>query len=57
MLLDPLSLSRPYIRKAAMETMVEGHLKGNRNHTMEIHRLLTMELLHRTFLDGPASAD
>ena len=57
MLLDPLSLSRPYIRKAAMEAIVEGHLKGNRNHTTEIHRLLTMELLHRTFLDGPASAN
>jgi len=30
----------------------EGHLKGNRNYTTEIHRLLSMELLHRLFLDA-----
>ena len=52
MLLDPLSLSRPYIQKRAVETIVEGHLKGNRNYTTEIHRLLTMELLHRIFFDA-----
>lgn len=52
MLLDPLSLSRPFIQKRAMENIVEGHLKGNRNYTSEIHRLLTMELLHRIFLDA-----
>ena len=52
MLLDPLSLSRPYIQKKAVETIVEGHLKGYRNYTTEIHRLLTMELLHRIFVDG-----
>jgi asparagine synthase (glutamine-hydrolysing) len=52
MLLDPLSLSRPYIQKRAVEAIVEGHLKGTRNYTMEIHRLLTMELLHRAFFDA-----
>ena len=52
MLLDPLSLSRPYVEKKAMETMVESHLRGNRNYTSAIHRLLTMELLHRTFVDS-----
>jgi asparagine synthase (glutamine-hydrolysing) len=51
-LLDPLSLSRPYIQKAAVETIVEGHLKGNRNYTTAIHRLLTMELMHRLFLNA-----
>jgi asparagine synthase (glutamine-hydrolysing) len=52
MLLDPVSLSRPYVQRGAMQTIVEGHLKGNRNYTSEIHRLLTMELLHRTFFDA-----
>jgi asparagine synthase (glutamine-hydrolysing) len=52
MLLDPLSLSRPHIQRKAVETIVEGHLTGNRNYTTEIHRLLTMELLHRTFFDA-----
>jgi asparagine synthase (glutamine-hydrolysing) len=51
-LLDPLSLSRPYLERKAVKNVVEGHLKGSRNYTTEIHRLLTMELLHRLFLDG-----
>jgi asparagine synthase (glutamine-hydrolysing) len=51
-LLDPVSLSRPYLQKKTVETIVESHLKGNRNNTTEIHRLLTMELMHRIFLDG-----
>jgi len=34
---------------------VRGHLKGNRNHTAEIHKLLTLELLHRIFLDSGQS--
>jgi asparagine synthase (glutamine-hydrolysing) len=52
MLLDPLSLSRPYIERRALEAMVRGHLKGDRNYTTEIHKVLTLELLHRLFLDS-----
>ena len=51
MLLDPRTLSRPYLVPAAVRTTVEGHLKGDRNYTSEIHRLITLELLHRLFLD------
>jgi asparagine synthase (glutamine-hydrolysing) len=51
MLLDPRTLSRPYIERKGLETIVRGHLKGSRNYTMEIHKLLTLELLHRLFLD------
>ena len=50
-LLDPRSLSRPYINRKAVEAIVQGHLGGNRNYTTEIHRLLSLELLHRLFLD------
>lgn len=50
-LLDPLSLSRPYVQRENTKFIVESHLKGERNYTTAIHRLLTMELLHRTFLD------
>jgi hypothetical protein len=32
---------------------VQGHLKGDRNYTTEIHKLLALELLHRLFVDGP----
>ena len=52
MLLDPRSLARPYLNASAVRTIVDGHLKGNRNYTMEIHRLLTLELTHRLFIDS-----
>jgi asparagine synthase (glutamine-hydrolysing) len=51
MLLDPKALSRPYLEKSRVETVVNGHVKGERNHTVEIHNLLTLELVHRLFLD------
>jgi asparagine synthase (glutamine-hydrolysing) len=51
MLLDPRTLSRPYLDKKMVEMIVAGHLKGNRNYTTEIHKLLTLELLHRLFVD------
>jgi asparagine synthase (glutamine-hydrolysing) len=52
MLLDPRSLARPYLERSAVETIVRAHLKGNRNYTIEIHRLLSLELLHRLFVDA-----
>ena len=52
MLLDPRSLARPYVEPKAVRTVVEGHIKGNRNYTTEIHRLLTLELTHRLFVDS-----
>jgi asparagine synthase (glutamine-hydrolysing) len=52
MLLDPRTLSRPYLDKKMVEMIVAGHLKGDRNYTTEIHKLLTLELIHRLFLDS-----
>jgi asparagine synthase (glutamine-hydrolysing) len=52
MLLDPLTLSRPYIDRKGLEAIVLGHVGGDRNYTTEIHKLLTLELLHRLFLDS-----
>jgi asparagine synthase (glutamine-hydrolysing) len=52
MLLDPLTLSRPYLERSGVEKVVDGHLRGDRNYTTEIHKLLTLELLHRLFLDA-----
>jgi asparagine synthase (glutamine-hydrolysing) len=51
MLLDSRSLSRPYIERKGLEAMVRGHLNGDRNYVNEIHKALTLELLHRLFLD------
>lgn len=51
MLLDPRTLARPYLRPAGVESIVRGHLKGNRNFTVEINKVLTLELFHRLFVD------
>jgi asparagine synthase (glutamine-hydrolysing) len=52
MLLDPRTLARPYVKRKGVEAIVRGHLGGGRNHTTEIHKLLTLELLHRLFFDS-----
>ena len=52
MLLDPRTLSRPYLEPKAVETAIQGHLKGDHNYTTEIHKLLSLELLHRLFIDA-----
>jgi len=50
MLLDPRSLSRPYLERKGLEAVVRGHLKGDRNYTTELHKVLTLEIIHRLFL-------
>lgn len=52
MLLDSRTLSRPYLERSAVEGIVQGHLKGNENHTLAIHKILSLELIHRLFLDN-----
>lgn len=49
-LLDPLTRSRPYLDPARVEAIVDAHLDGRRNHTLEIHKLLTTELIERHVL-------
>lgn len=56
-LLDERALSRPYIERKGLEAMVQGHLKGNRNYTTELHKVLTLELIHRLFLDNPGVSE
>jgi asparagine synthase (glutamine-hydrolysing) len=51
MLLDWRSLSRPYLNRGAVTDIVKRHLNGTRNYTVEINRLLTLELAHRLFID------
>ena len=50
-LLDPLTLSRPYLKRMKLEEIVSGHLRGDRNYTTAIHKMLSLELLHRLFFD------
>ena len=57
-LLDPRSVSRPYLCGTTVENLVNHHLRGDRNFTSEIHILLTMELLHRQLIDmAPSPAN
>lgn len=51
-LLDDRALTRPYVSRTAVERVVNGHLRGDENHTDEIHRLLSLELAHRLFIDS-----
>lgn len=51
-LLDDRALSRPYVSRSGVERVVNGHLRGDENHTDEIHRLLSLELAHRLFVDS-----
>ena len=51
MLLDSRTLSRPYLERQGVEKMVAGHLKGDRNYTTAIHKLLTLEHLNRLLIE------
>jgi asparagine synthase (glutamine-hydrolysing) len=51
-LLDRRSVCRPYIEPKGLEAVVQAHIQGSGNYTNQIHQLLTLELLHRIFLEG-----
>jgi len=53
MLLDSRSLARPYIERKGLEAIVRGHLRGTHNYTNEFHKVLSLEIFHRLFLDEP----
>jgi asparagine synthase (glutamine-hydrolysing) len=50
MLLDSATLSRWFLNRKAVEKLVAMHLSGAGNYTGEIHKLLTLELVHRRLL-------
>ena len=41
----------PMWNENGWKKLLRGHLKGDRNYTNEIHKRLTLELIHRLFLD------
>lgn len=51
-LLDSKSLSRSYIERRELESILHRHLRGDRNYTLEIHKVLTLELVQRLFFDA-----
>jgi asparagine synthase (glutamine-hydrolysing) len=51
-LLDPRARSRDYLNGTFLEQMVSRHTRGIGNYTVEIHKLLSLELLQRTLLES-----
>jgi asparagine synthase (glutamine-hydrolysing) len=51
-LLDSRTLSRPFLKKQAVEEMVHGHTSGSHNYALEIHKLLTIELVQRQLIEA-----
>jgi asparagine synthase (glutamine-hydrolysing) len=51
-LLSSRALTRPYVQRKRVEAIVNGHVTGNRNFTNEIHKLLTLEIVNRLFVDN-----
>jgi len=51
-LLDPRTLTRPFIERKRLEQIVDAHTRQGLNYTSAIHKLLSLELLHRLHLDG-----
>lgn len=56
MLLDPRSLARPYVARQGLEAVVRDHVEGSRNYTAEIHKILTLEIISRVFVEGSVAA-
>lgn len=50
-LLDPAARSRQYVQPGALEKMLAAHTSGRRNYTLEIHKLLTLEFIHRKLIE------
>jgi asparagine synthase (glutamine-hydrolysing) len=50
LLLSPTAATRDYLSRPAVERIVNGHVKGDSNYTLELHKLLSAELIHRTLL-------
>jgi asparagine synthase (glutamine-hydrolysing) len=52
MLLDSRTLTRPYLNRTAVETLVKKHIAGEVVCTPSIHKLLNLEYIHRLFIDA-----
>jgi asparagine synthase (glutamine-hydrolysing) len=50
-LLDSRTRKRPYLNGNRIEEVVKEHTEGRGNYTLEIHKLLTSELIQRQFIE------
>jgi asparagine synthase (glutamine-hydrolysing) len=54
LLLSERTLSRGYFNPAGLRQVIEAHMRGQRDHSLQFGPLLTFELCHRLFIDGEA---
>src|SRR5438477_4762872 len=50
-LLDPAARCRSYLRPNSLERMLKAHTKGHRNYAFELHKILTLEFIHRRLIE------
>lgn len=50
-LLDTKTMSRPHVAGKRLEALVNEHLSGTRNHTVELHQALSIELIYRQLIE------
>jgi asparagine synthase (glutamine-hydrolysing) len=55
MLLDGRTKSRPFLNGRSLESMVQNQIRGDENYLNEINKILTIELVHRLFVDHDAN--
>lgn len=51
-LLEPRTLQRGYFRKQAVRTLLNEHMRGRRDRSSILWRMLVLELWHRNFLEA-----
>jgi asparagine synthase (glutamine-hydrolysing) len=52
-ILDPSTLSLPFLNRTAVERNVMAHVSGQGNYTLEIHKLLALAFIQRDLLHTP----
>jgi asparagine synthase (glutamine-hydrolysing) len=50
-LLDPAARCRSYLRPNSLERMLKAHTKGHGNYAFELHKILTLEFIHRRLIE------
>ena len=51
-LLEPRTLQRGYFKPAAIKSLINEHLRGRRNRSGVLWRMLVLELWHRNFMES-----
>lgn len=55
LLLEPRTLQRGYFKPAAVRAMIREHVRGRRNRSGILWRMLVLELWHRNFMEAGAA--